>query len=75
MHLPRHEEEEEDQEVAEDQTNEVKDVPGSLEMLSNTESKLEGHVLWDINMVGTYGESAPRQPTTSAILQRSRRLP
>ncbi|KAN0084592.1 hypothetical protein V8E55_008096 [Tylopilus felleus] len=59
VHLPRHEEEEEGREVAEDQTNEVKDVPGSLERLSDTESKLEGYVLRDIDVVGRHGESAP----------------
>ena len=54
LHLPRNKEGEDD-----DQTYEVKDIPGSLERLSDAESCLEGYVLRDIHVVGRYGESSP----------------
>ena len=57
VHLPRNEEE---GMMGDDQTNDApKDVPGSLERLSDAESHLEGYVLRDIYVVGRHGESSP----------------
>ncbi|KAF8548328.1 HET-domain-containing protein [Imleria badia] len=56
VHLPRNEEE---GEVGEEQTNDLKDIPGSLERLSDAELHLEGYVLRDIDVVGRHGDSSP----------------
>ena len=62
LHLPRNEE----GEVGDDQTNVVKDVPGSLERLSDAEAHLEGYALREIHVVGRLAASSfddpPRPP-------------
>ena len=55
IHLPRNEEGGED----DDETNEGMGVPGSLERLSDAESRLEGYVLQDIDVISRHGESSP----------------
>lgn len=58
IHLPRNEEEAE--RVGDDETDDTKekDIPGSLERLSDAELHLEGYVLRDIDVVGQHGDSS-----------------
>lgn len=58
VHLVRGEAEEEGEGEGEgdDQTDDMNSAPGSLEQLSDEESKLEGYSLRDIDVVSRYGE-------------------
>ncbi|KAI9573358.1 hypothetical protein HD554DRAFT_861763 [Boletus coccyginus] len=79
IHLPRNEEE---GDRGDDETNEVMGFPGSLERLSDAESRLEGYVLRDIDVIGRHGESSsddqsddPDAVTEPTEAERVARLP